>query len=93
MNRQKESVEEFQNTDSSSCGHASRRAYISVCIRLPEDLSSPRVLFIGLDETDDYAHHASYDHYLQAAHDADKMIASLWQWIQSDPQPTRIERH
>lgn len=43
----------------------------------------PRVTFIGFDGTDDFAHKGQYDHYLQAAHDADQMIAELWQWVQS----------
>jgi hypothetical protein len=46
---------------------------------------TPRFLFIGLDETDDFGHHGSYDYYLNSAHYADQMIAELWQWIQSEP--------
>lgn len=45
----------------------------------------PRVVFIGFDETDQYAHAGRYDEYLKAAHRADAMIAQLWQWIQSQP--------
>lgn len=45
----------------------------------------PRVMFIGFDETDHYAHHGAYDQYLNAAHQADQMIGELWQWIQSQP--------
>jgi len=45
----------------------------------------PRVLFLGFDETDHYAHGRRYDEYLKAAHHADQMIAELWQWIQSEP--------
>jgi hypothetical protein len=45
----------------------------------------PRVMFIGFDETDHYAHQGLYDQYLTAAHEADKRIAQLWQWIQSQP--------
>jgi hypothetical protein len=45
----------------------------------------PRVLFLGFDETDHYAHGGRYDEYLKAAHRADQMIAELWQWVQSQP--------
>lgn len=43
----------------------------------------PRVLFISLDETDAHAHRGRYDRYLKAAHRADRMIAELWDWVQS----------
>ena len=45
----------------------------------------PRVTFIGFDETDQHAHAGRYDAYLMAAHRADRMIATLWQWVQSQP--------
>lgn len=45
----------------------------------------PRVLFIGLDETDAHAHAGRYDEYLKSAHKTDRMIAELWNWIQSQP--------
>ena len=45
----------------------------------------PRITFIGFDETDQYAHAGRYDEYLKAAHQADKMLGQLWQWIQSQP--------
>jgi hypothetical protein len=44
-----------------------------------------RVIFIGFDETDQHAHAGRYDAYLQAAHRADRMIARLWEWVQSQP--------
>ena len=45
----------------------------------------PKVLFLGLGETDEYAHHGEYDMYLQKAAAFDKMIADLWYYIQTDP--------
>lgn len=45
----------------------------------------PKVTLIGFDGTDHFAHKGKYDQYLQAAHDADQMIAELWQWVQSQP--------
>ncbi len=46
----------------------------------------PKVLFIGFDETDDYAHAGEYDQYLKSARAEDGMIRDLWNTIQSDPQ-------
>lgn len=46
---------------------------------------SPRVLFIGFDETDYHAHGGRYDEYLKSAHSIDAMLAELWQWVQSQP--------
>jgi hypothetical protein len=46
----------------------------------------PKVLYIAFDETDDFAHGGMYDQYLQSANAEDKMIADLWNYIQSTPQ-------
>ncbi len=45
----------------------------------------PRILFLGLGETDESAHGGRYDHYLQQASMVDKMIADLWYYVQTDP--------
>lgn len=45
----------------------------------------PRVMLLSFDGTDSQAHRGHYDEYLKAANEADKMIARLWQWIQSEP--------
>jgi hypothetical protein len=46
----------------------------------------PRVLFLGLGETDEYAHQGRYDLYLEQANKIDRMIADLWHWIQTSPR-------
>lgn len=46
----------------------------------------PRVLYIGFDETDDFAHKAMYDQYLNSAHAEDAMLADLWRLVQSIPE-------
>lgn len=46
----------------------------------------PRLMFIGFDETDDYAHEGKYDRYLLSAHQSDKVIGKLWNWFQSQDQ-------
>jgi len=52
-----------------------------------EDLKKnhTRILYIALDETDEYSHGGHYDRYLLAAHRADLWISNLWKWIQSQP--------
>lgn len=45
----------------------------------------PRVLFIGLGETDEFAHHGNYGEYLQQANRIDRMLADLWTTLQTTP--------
>jgi len=42
----------------------------------------PRVLYLGLGETDDWAHAGRYDRYLEAAHRFDRFVGQLWQELQ-----------
>lgn len=50
-------------------------------ILLPALLQSlqhrPKVTFLGLGETDEYAHNGRYDLYLEQANKVDRMIAEL----------------
>jgi len=48
--------------------------------------SKPRVLFVGLGETDDWAHAGSYPEYLISAHLNDSYLSQLWQLVQSMPE-------
>jgi Type I phosphodiesterase / nucleotide pyrophosphatase len=45
----------------------------------------PRVLYLGLGETDEFAHDGRYDLYLNQANEVDKMMAGLWHWVQTTP--------
>ncbi len=45
----------------------------------------PRVLFVGLGETDEWAHARRYDRYLYSAHRADAFLAGFWNLLQSLP--------
>ena len=45
----------------------------------------PTVLYLGLGETDEFAHAGRYDLYLQHASAIDRMIAELWYMVQTDP--------
>ena len=46
----------------------------------------PRVLFIGLGETDEWGHGRRYDRYLNAAHQSDDFLRRLWTLLQSKPE-------
>jgi hypothetical protein len=46
----------------------------------------PRLLFVGLGETDDWAHSGSYPEYLNAAHLGDSYVRQLWDLVQSMPE-------
>jgi hypothetical protein len=46
----------------------------------------PKVLYIGFDETDDYAHGGRYDFYLNTAAMTDKWIGDLWSLLQTMPE-------
>ncbi|MBY0525102.1 MAG: alkaline phosphatase family protein [Gemmataceae bacterium] len=46
----------------------------------------PRVLYIGLGETDEWGHGRRYDLYLDAAHKADRFLAETWRMLQELPQ-------
>jgi hypothetical protein len=46
----------------------------------------PRVLFIGLGETDDWAHMGAYPEYLNAVNRDDSYLQELWSLVQSMPE-------
>jgi len=43
----------------------------------------PRVLYVSLDETDDWCHSGRYDLYLESAHRADSFLRQLWEFVQN----------
>jgi len=45
----------------------------------------PRVLYVLLEETDEWAHERRYDLYLDAAHRSDRFLERLWATAQSLP--------
>jgi len=47
---------------------------------------APRVLYIGLGDTDEHSHNGRYDHYLRAARHFDANLKSLWDELQSRPE-------
>jgi hypothetical protein len=46
----------------------------------------PRVLFLSLGETDEFAHEGKYGLYLEAANRVDKYLRQLWETVQSIPE-------
>jgi hypothetical protein len=45
----------------------------------------PRVLYVGLGDTDEFAHMGHYEHYLDAVNRDDDFIAELWRMVEADP--------
>ena len=43
----------------------------------------PRVLYLGLGETDDWAHDGRYDRVLEALARTDEYLKQLWSWLES----------
>ncbi len=46
----------------------------------------PRVMFIGLGETDEWGHGRRYDRYLHAAQRSDAFVRRIWELVQSLPE-------
>ena len=47
-------------------------------------VKKPKVLYISYGETDEFAHHGDYKFYLDAAHQFDKWVGEIWDWVQHD---------
>lgn len=45
----------------------------------------PRLFFLSLGETDDWAHAGNYGRYLEAANRVDIYLQRLWEFVQSNP--------
>jgi bisphosphoglycerate-independent phosphoglycerate mutase (AlkP superfamily) len=45
----------------------------------------PRILYIALDETDDYAHDRRYARVLESIRWFDRALQELWTWIETTP--------
>jgi hypothetical protein len=77
VNRVQENVAQKSNTRYDMLTYLSAFEYIRQ--------HKPDVAFIGLGETDEFAHSGKYDSYLQQGALLDKMIADLWYYVQTDP--------
>ena len=45
----------------------------------------PDLIYISYGETDDFAHDGDYAAYLKSAHNTDKLIEDLWDFVHNDP--------
>jgi hypothetical protein len=48
--------------------------------------NKPRVLYLSLGETDDWAHAGQYTEYLDSAHRVDAYLKAIWDLAQSQPE-------
>lgn len=46
----------------------------------------PKVIYISYGETDEWAHEGHYKDYLDAAHQVDKWLNDIWNFVQQDAQ-------
>lgn len=51
--------------------------------------TKPRILFLSLGETDEWAHRGDYSQYLHAAHQVDAYLQLLWATLQTMPEYRR----
>jgi Metalloenzyme superfamily len=77
INDLQESVSEKKHTREDLLTYASAKNYI--------ESNHPKMVFLSMGETDEFAHQGRYDQYLQKAHQFDQMIAELWYLVQTDP--------
>ena len=61
-----------------------RHLYIQIC-DVPPGSARPRVMYLALGETDDWAHDGRYDRVLEAYERTDGYLKELWAWLQADP--------
>lgn len=45
----------------------------------------PKIIYLDLGDTDEFAHAGKYDDYLDAGHHADAICSDLWNTLQQDP--------
>jgi hypothetical protein len=77
INAVQSNVTHKKNTRYDMLTYLSAKEYICV--------HHPKIVFLGLGETDEFAHEGRYDLYLQEATQIDRMIAELWYLVQTDP--------
>lgn len=81
-------VQTLNATQSETQPHWSdiRFDYFTVKFALAHMASArPRVLYLALDETDDWAHDGRYDRLLESYARTDRYLQELWTWLQNQP--------
>jgi len=77
INKVQENITTKKHTRYDMLTYLSAREYIKT--------QHPKVMFLGMGETDESAHGSRYDAYLQQAAMFDKIIGELWYFVQTDP--------
>jgi Metalloenzyme superfamily len=77
VNSVQQSIYEKNNTRHDLLTYECAKSYI--------EQHQPKVVYLALGETDEFAHKGAYDTYLQKIHQADRMIAELWYYVQTTP--------
>ena len=77
LRRVQENVDEKKNTRYDLLTFLTAKEYIQKRL--------PKVVMLNFGETDQFAHEAKYDQYLQQANNVDHMIAELWYLVQTHP--------
>jgi hypothetical protein len=49
-------------------------------------LHEPRIFYLSLGESDEWAHEGRYDEYLWSAHRVDEYVSEVWNAVQSNPK-------
>lgn len=76
INAMQESFPKESHTRLDELTYLSARKYL--------EIHHPKVALISFGEADEFAHHKRYDQYLQSINQADRMIAALWYFIQTN---------
>jgi hypothetical protein len=79
-------LSEFQFETDTPWDTVRHDAYTYRFARAHLETYKPRVLYIGLGETDDWAHGGRYDKVLDALLRTDNYLRDLWQFLQSQDQ-------
>jgi hypothetical protein len=77
INAVQNTITNKSHTRQDALTYASAKNYI--------EQNHPKVLFLGLGETDEFAHKKQYDQYLHKAKQMDQIIGELWYLVQTDP--------
>jgi hypothetical protein len=48
--------------------------------------NKPKIFYLAYGDTDEFAHHAQYKFYLDAANQVDQWISEIWNYVQSTPE-------
>lgn len=82
----KDTLDQLYRTTTHLFGGNALDAITDAALKESLKTNRPRVLFLGLGETDEWMHAGRYDLALEAAHRADGLIADLWATMQAMPE-------